>query len=199
MLRTRRMSSNASCKSSPVRLSLKANTPPFACMFCSTVARTAARTSSWEICSILRSAATPAAAASTLHIRPLRYSVCMRMTSSSTLQEASEHDESRAKRDGLPVDFVRVALIQRADEGQELPDLVLVEHTPKRCWHGLLWDLSFDQLEQGEIITAKFPFVVEEGWAHATTAAGTVAGRAAILQVQRAPFLDCLRLPCIRV
>src|SRR5437763_12241444 len=189
MLRTRRMSSNASCKFSPVRLSLKAKTPPFACMFCSTVARTAARTSSWEICSILRSAATPTAVASTLHIKPLRHSVCIRMTSSSTLQEASEHHEGGARRDRLPVDFIRIALIQRADEGNDLPDLIVFEHTPKRCWHSLLWDLPFDQLEQGEIITAKFPFVIEEGWAHATAAAGPVAGGAAGLKEQRAPFL----------
>src|SRR4029453_3036823 len=199
MLRTRRMSSNTSCKFSPARLSLKTNTPPFACMCLSTIALTAARTSSWEICSILRSAATPGAVASAIHIRPLRQSVCIRMTSSSTLQEASEHHESGTKRDRLPVDFVRVALIQRTDEGNDLPDLVVLEHTPKRCWHGLLWHLPFDQLKQGEIITAKFPFVIEEGWAHATAAAGTVAGRAAILKKQRTPFLDCLRLPCIRV
>src|SRR6266567_685144 len=199
MLRTRRMSSNASCKFSPVRLSLKANTPPFACMFCSTVALTAARTSSWEICSILRSAATPAAVASAIQIRPLRHRVCIHMTSSSTLQEASEHYESGARRDRLPVDFVRVALIQRTDEGNDLPDLVVLEHTPKCCWHGLLWNFSFDQLEQGEIITAKFPFVIEEGWAHATTAAGPVAGRAASLKKQRTPFLDRLRIPCVRV
>src|SRR2546425_8635439 len=199
MLRTRRMSSNASCKSSPARLSLKTNTPPFACICFSTIALTAARTSSWEICSILRSAATPATVASAIHIRPLRHSVCIRMTSSSTLQEASEHHESGAKRVGLPVDFVQVALIQRADEGNDLPDLVVLEHTPKRCWHGLLRDLPFDQLEQGEIITAKFPFVVEEGWAHATAAAGTMTARAATLKVQRAPFLDRLSIPCIRV
>src|SRR5262245_15762396 len=147
MLRTRRMSSNASCKFSPVRLSLKTNTPPFACMFCSTVAHTAARTSSWEIWSMLRPSTAPTAMVSTLHSRPLRHSVCMRMTSSSTLQEASEHYESGTKRDRLPVDFVRVALIQRTDESKELPDLVVLEHTPKRCWHSLLWDLPFDQLK----------------------------------------------------
>src|SRR5215475_9589096 len=199
MLRTRRMSSNASCKLSPVRLSLKTNTPPFACMFCSTVARTAARTSSWEIWSMLRPSKAPTVVASTLQIRTLRHSVCMRMTSSSTLQETSERHESGTKRDRLPVDFVRVALIQRTDEGNDLPDLVVLEHTPKRCWHGLLWHLPFDQLKQGEIITAKFPFVVEESWAHATAAAGTVAGRAARLKEQCAPFLDCLSVPCIWV
>src|SRR5262245_57947969 len=163
MLRTRRMSSNASCRSSPARLSLKTNTPPFACICCSTIALTAARTSSWEICSILRSAATPAAVASASHSRPLRHSVCIRMTLSSTLQEASEHHERGTKRDWLPVDFIRVALIQRTDKGNDLPDLVVLEHPPKRCWHSLLWDLPFDQLEQSEIITAKFPFVIEEG------------------------------------
>src|SRR5712691_8040668 len=147
MLRTRRMSSNVSCKFSPTRLSLKTNTPPCACICFSTIALTAARTSSWEICSILRPSTAPTAVASALHIRPLRHSVCIRMTSSSTLQETSEHHESGAKRDRLPVDFVRVALIQRADEGNDLPDLVVLEHTPKRCWHGLLGDLSFDQLE----------------------------------------------------
>src|SRR5262245_14244837 len=193
------MSSNASCNSYPARLSLKTNTPPFACMCVSTIALTAARTSSWEIWSILRSAATPAAVASAIHIRALRHSVCIRMTSSSTLQEASEYHESGAKRDRLPVDFVRVALIQRTDEGNDLPDLVVLEHTPKRCWHSLLWDLPFDQLEQGAIITAKFPFIIEEGWAHATTAAGAVAGRAASLQEQCTPFLDRLSVPCIRV
>src|SRR5215475_4501045 len=199
MLRTRRMSSNASCKLSPVRLSLKTNTPPFACMFCSTVARTAARTSSWEIWSMLRPSKAPTVVASTLQIRPLRQSVCMRMTSPSTLQETSERHESGTKRDRLPVDFVRVALIQRTNKGNDLPDLGVLEHTPKRCWHGLLWDFPFDQLKQGKIITAKFPFVIEEGWAHATTTAGTVTGRAAILKKQRTPFLDCLRIPCIRV
>src|SRR5215471_3451098 len=94
----------------------------------------------------------------------------------------------------LPVDFIRVALIQRTDEGNDFPDLVVLEHTPKRRWHGLLWDLAFDQLEQGEIITAELPFVVEEGRAHAATATSTVAGRAAILQEQRAPFLDRLSI-----
>src|SRR5215470_13082028 len=199
MLRTRRIFSNASCKFSPVRLSLKTNTPPFACTFCSTVVRTAVRTSSWEIWSMLRPSKAPTAVASTLQIRPLRQSVCMRMTSPSTLQETSEHHESETKRDWLPVDFVRVTLIQRTNEGDDLPDLVVLEHTPKRCWHGLLWDFPFDQLKQGEIITAKFPFVIEEGWAHATAAAGTMAGRAAILKKQLTPFLDCLRIACIRV
>src|SRR6266446_4891041 len=147
MLRTRRMSSNVSCKFSPTRLSLKTNTPPCSCICFSTIALTAVRTSSWEIWSMLRPSTAPTAVASTLHIRPLRHSVCMRMTSSSTLQEAFEHHERGARRDRLPVDFVRIALIQRTDEGHDLPDLVVLEHTPKRCWHGLLWNLPFDQLE----------------------------------------------------
>src|SRR5262245_62731351 len=136
MLRTRRMSSNASCKFSPVRLSLKTNTPPFACTFCSTVVRTAARTSSWEIWSMLRPSKASTVVASTLQIRPLRQSVCMRMTLPSTLQETSERHESGTKRGRLPVDFVRVALIQRTDEGKELPDIVILEYVRKCCWHG---------------------------------------------------------------
>src|SRR5262252_7977630 len=185
------MSSNASCKSSPARLSLKTNTPPCACICCSTIVLTAARTSSWEIWSMLRSSTAPTAVASTPHIRTLRHRVCIRMTS-STLQKASKHHERGARSGRLPVDFVRVTLIQRTDEGNNLPDLVVLEHISKRCWHGLLWDLPLDQLEQGEIITAKFPFVIEEGWAHATAAAGTVAGRAASLQEQGTTLLDRL-------
>jgi hypothetical protein len=42
--------------------------------------------------------------------------------------------------------------------------------TPPNAAGMVCCGISFDQLEQGEIITAKFPFVVEEGWAHATTA-----------------------------
>src|ERR671923_286838 len=98
------------------------------------------------------------------------------------------------RRPSSPVDLARVALIESAHIGENFPDPVVWQFLPEDGWHGLLRNLPFDQFEEGLVIAAEFPVVVQQRWAHAPSTTHPVTAGATGLQIERPAFFDGLRV-----
>ena len=90
-----------------------------------------------------------------------------------------------------PVDQAGVALVEGADVGEHLPH-VLVGDARKGPGHGLLGDLSLDQLVEDRVVAPEDPCVVEDRLAHAAPAHQAVAAWTAVGLKEPSSFLDPL-------
>lgn len=97
----------------------------------------------------------------------------------------------------LPHDQSRVALVDRSNPGNDLPDLLILENRPENRRHLLLWNPALDQVKESLIVAAILPAIVKHGWGpgHPTSTPGTMAARTAGLQIQFVSLLDRLFVP----